>query len=170
MKLFQRIWRVLRKDEDAFFEIGLDGQASWQAFGLVLLVGLISASGWVLRSGYPFPLLVSLTAGAVIAWLIFAGWAGFLEMLLKGGDLNRGEVLRVTGFAALPLMLLSIPYIGWLSVIWFWGLTYVALRSLYSTKPTYTLLLIGTGSLTAFMGWGLTVLIIYGSLTNFAGT
>ena len=130
MKFLRRIWGTLRWDEDVFFEIGMDRKAIWQAFGLILLVSLLSSLWWVLQSNAPILLQLSLTASGLAAWLIFAGWVGFLDMLLKGGGMSRAEIMRVGGFAALPLVFLSIPYAGWLSVIWFWRIMYAALRSL----------------------------------------
>jgi len=160
MKLVQRIWRVLRKDEDVFFEIGLDQKAGWQAFSLLILTSLTSGLGWILRSDKPLLLEVSLLIAAVVAWLILAGFIRFLEMLFTGGGIDRKELLRLAGFTALPLALLSIPYAGWLSVVWFWSLLYAGLRSLYSTKPVHTLALVIIGNLAAFITWGITMVLI----------
>jgi hypothetical protein len=138
----------------------MDRKASWQAFGLILLVSLLSSLWWVLHSNSPIILQLSLVASGLVAWMIFAGWVSFLDMLFKGGGMSRTEILRVGGFATLPLVFLSIPYAGWLSVIWFWRIMYAALRSLYSTKPLYTLALIGSGSLMAMIAWGYGYLLV----------
>lgn len=160
MKLLQRIWRVLRRDEDVFFEIGLDQKAGWQSFVVVIVASLLSSLGWILRSNNPFLIEVSLLIAAIIAWLILSGFISFLNMLFTGGMMNRQELLRLTGFAVLPLAFLSIPYVGWLSVVWFWSLLYMGLRSLYSTKPIHTIALIILGSLAAFITWGLTMVLV----------
>ena len=74
--------------------------------------------------------------------------------------MTHRELLRLAGFAMLPLGLLSVPYIGWLSVVWFWRLMYQALRSFYSTKPMHTLILVLAGSMIALVTLGLSVVVI----------
>lgn len=165
-KQLQRIWRSLIRDEDVFFEIGLDKKESLPALGLVLLLGAAGGLRWVLESENPVSLLASLFIGSCVAWLVFAESIHFAEMLWAGGGMERVELLRLSGFSALPLALLSVPYIGWLGVIWFWALIYTAIHSLYSTKPMHTVLLIGIGSLAAFSAWGMTVLLVNTVLTG----
>jgi hypothetical protein len=160
VKTLQRIWNVLRGDKDVFFEIGLDRKADWAAFGLVLVVSLLSGIGWILRSQNPFLSAISLVPCAVTAWWIFGYSINFIEMLSAGGGMTHRELLRLAGFAMLPLGLLSVPYIGWLSVVWFWGLMYRALRSFYSTKPMHTLFLVLAGSMIALVTLGLSVVVI----------
>ncbi len=160
MSFFDRLWRVLRGDEDVFFEIGLDRKADWAAFGLVLVVSLVSGLGWILRSQTPFLSAISFVPCAVAAWWIFGYSINFIEMLSAGGGMAHGELLRLAGFAMLPLGLLSVPYIGWLSVGWFWGLMYRALRSFYSSKPGHTLFLVLAGSMIACVFLGLSVVLI----------
>ena len=169
MKQLQRIWRALRRDEDVFFEIGMDKKANIPAFLLVNLVGLTSGAGWVLRSESPFLLLASLLVAAPVAWLVFAGCIRFLEMIFEGGGMERNELLRLAGFAALPLAFLSVPYVGWLSVVWFWSLMYTAIRSLYSMDPPHALALVWLGNMVAFVAWGLTMLLVNTVLTSLVG-
>jgi hypothetical protein len=166
VKFFNRLWRVLRGDEDVFFEIGLDRKADWAAFGLALVVSLMSGLGWILRSNNPFLLAISLVPCGMAAWWIFGYSINFIEMLSAGGGMTHRELLRLAGFAMLPLVCLSVPYIGWLSVVWFWGLLYRALRSFYSTKPGHTLFLVLTGSLVACVFWGLSVTVINTALVG----
>jgi hypothetical protein len=160
VKTLRRIWFVLKGDEDVFFEIGLDRQADWAAFGLVLVVGLVSGFGWILRSQNPFLSAISLLPGVVLAWWIFGYSINFIEMLAAGGGMTHRELLRLAGFAMLPLVFLSLPYIGWLSVGWFWVLMYRALRSFYSTKPGHTLFLVLAGSMIAVVSLGLSVVVL----------
>jgi hypothetical protein len=159
-KLLSRVWKSLCRDEDVFFEIGLDKKAWMPALGLVLSAGLIGGLRWVLDSEHPPQLVISLFISITIAWFIFAEAIQFAETLWAGGGMNRVELLRLSGFSALPLACLSIPYVGWLGVIWFWILIYTAVRSLYSTKPRHTAVLVGLGSLAAFSAWGLTVVLV----------
>jgi hypothetical protein len=166
VKTLRRIWFVLRGDKDVFFEIGLDRKADWAAFGLVLVVSLVSGLGWILRSQNPFLLAISLVPCAVTAWWIFGYSIKFIETLSAGGGMTHRELLRLAGFAMLPLGLLSVPYIGWLSVGWFWGLMYRALRSFYSTKPMHTLFLVLAGSMIAIVTLGLSVVVINTALVG----
>jgi len=76
------------------------------------------------------------------------------------------ELLRLSGFAMFPLICLSVPYIGWLSVGWFWALMYRALRSFYSTKPGHTLFLVLASSMIAFVSLGLSVVVINTALVG----
>jgi hypothetical protein len=166
MKRLQRIWRSFARDEDAFFEIGLDKKESLPAVGLTLLAGAAGGLRWVLENGNPFALQVSLLIGSCAGWFVFTEAIHFVEMLWAGGGMQRKELLRLSGFSALPLAFLSIPYIGWLGVVWFWVLIYTAIRSLYSTKPRHTIVLIGLGSLAALTAWGMTVLLVNTVLTG----
>lgn len=166
VKFFLRVWRALHRDEDVFFEIGLDKKANWQAFGLTVLSGVLGGLRWVLGSEQGFYLLGSLLVSAVVAWFIFAGSIRFMEMVFTGGEMDRKELLRLAGFSTPPLALLSIPYVGWISLIWFWSLIYTGLRSLYSTKPWHTLALMMLGSLVAFVAWGIFLLVAYTLLTG----
>lgn len=165
-KLLRRIWKSLCRDDDVFFEIGLDTKANISALGLVLLTGSFGGLRWVLGDEHPFKLAISLIIAIVIAWFVFAESIQFAEMLWAGGGINRAELLRLSGFSALPLASFSIPYVGWLGVIWFWILIYAAIRSLYSTKPKHTAVLVGLGSLAAFSAWGLTVVVVKTVLTG----
>jgi hypothetical protein len=160
VKVLGRIWGVLKGDEDVFFEIGLDGKASWTAFGLVCVIGLISGLGWILRSGNPYLSIVSTLLVAAGTWWIFGYTISFVETLVGGGGVTRSELLRLTAFSAIPLILLSVPHVGWFSVAWFWGLMYRALRSFYSTKPRHTVFLLLTGSFVAFIFGGLAFVLI----------
>jgi hypothetical protein len=90
-------------------------------------------------------------------------------MVSAGGGMTHHELLRLAGFAMLPLVCLSVPYIGWLSVVWFGGLMYRALRSFYSTKPLHTLFLVLSGSLIAFVFWGLSITVINTALAGWVG-
>jgi hypothetical protein len=166
VKTLRRIWNVLRGDEDVFFEIGLDRKADWAAFGIVLVVGLVSGLGWIMQSNNPFLLAISLVPCGVAAWWIFGYSINFIETLSAGGGMTRRELLRLAGFTMLPLVCLSVPYIGRLSVVWFWGLMYRALRSFYSTKPGHTLFLVLTGSMIAFVFLGLSVVVINTALVG----
>ena len=134
-------------------------KGSLPALGLVLFAGTAGGLRWVLNSENRLPLLVSLIFGSSVAWFVFAESIHFVETLWAGGGMARMELLRLSGFSALPLAFLSVPFAGWLGVIWFWVLIYTAIRSLYSTKPLHTVLLIGMGSLAAFSAWGMSVLL-----------
>ena len=160
MKVLRRIWFVLQGDEDAFFEIGFDRQASWTAFGLVCVIGLFSGIGWILRSGRPYLTSVSTLLVTVGTWWIFGYSISFIETLVGGGGVTRAELLRLTAFSAIPLILLSVPYVGWFSFVWFWGLIYRALRSFFSIKPRHAVFLLLTGSFVAFVFWGLAFVLI----------
>jgi hypothetical protein len=159
----------LRGNEDVFFEIGFDRKADWAAFWVVLVVGLVSGLGWILQSNNPFLLAISLVPCGVAAWWIFGYSINFIEVLTAGGGMTHRELLRLAGFTMLPLVCLNVPYIGWLSVVWFWGLMYRALRSFYSTKPVHTLFLVLTSSMIAFVFLGLCVVVINTALVGWFG-
>jgi hypothetical protein len=160
VKVLRRIWGALKGDEDVLFEIGLNRKGNWTAFGLVCVIGLISGLGWILRSGSLYLSIASTLLVAAGTWWIFAYTISFVETLVGGGDVTRGDLLRLTAFSAIPIILLSVPYVGWISVAWFWGLMYKALRSFYSTKPRHTIFLLLTGSFVAFIFWGLAFVLI----------
>jgi hypothetical protein len=160
MLVLRRIWRVLRAEEDVFFEIGLDRNAGKTAFGVILLVGLLSGVGWVVKSERPWILLASLLTASLVVWYVFAGTISFFDQLIWAGGMSRIELLRMAGFTMAPLVWLSIPYIGWLSMPWFLVLSYKAIHSLYSTKPAQTLGLIGAAGLVSCVAWGFTVLMV----------
>jgi len=70
------------------------------------------------------------------------------------------ELLSITGYSFLPLIFLSLPYIGWLSIAWFLSVLYLALRYIYLLTIGRTLVLIGISSMVAFFAWGMVNLLV----------
>jgi hypothetical protein len=160
VRLIHRLGGVLKGDEDEFFQIGLDRKANRAALMVVLLVGAAGSLSWWLQNENPAVSLSGFLPGMLAAWLVFGGSIHFIEMSFGGGGMSRRELWRLSGFAMLPLVLLGVPYVGWLSLVWFWGLMYRALRSFYAIKPGHAIFLIFTGSMVAFIVWGLTTVIV----------
>ncbi len=120
-----------------------DASATGQAMGVVVLSSLAAGVG----SHDPgLANLLWATAGALAAWLIWAGLAFLIGTRLLPEPTTRsdlGELLRTIGFAASPGVLRilgAVPWIGWLLtlMVYFWMLaaTVLAVRQALDYQST----------------------------------
>ena len=103
-------------------EVEHDPDATGQAAIVVGIVAVCAAIGGA-REGAGG--IIGLLLAAYIGWLLWAGVTYVVGDKLLGGTATWGELLRTTGFAQSPgvlLLLGFIPLLGWIVrfVVWIW--------------------------------------------------
>jgi hypothetical protein len=156
----KRLGGILRMHTDAFDEIVFDKRAFLKAGAIVLLVAVLGSLRWSLSSASPWITFLGMAVSSWLGWYFFASSMGFLARLLWDMPVETRELLSVTGYSFLPLIFLSLPDVGWISIVWFLGVLYLGLRYIYMLTVPRTLLLIVIGSLVAFFVWGMANLLI----------
>lgn len=131
--MLARILGVFKLNASTFEEIEHDTSLTLPAAVIVVLVSLISGVGNGLFNGFrgkPFAsgFLGSLI-GVIVGWLIWSAVTWFVGTRFFKGQANIGEMLRVIGFAYLPMVLSIIPCVGGvIGVIWAIAAGFVAVR------------------------------------------
>jgi hypothetical protein len=149
--MFQRMLGVFKLSVQNFEEIEADQSATGQAALVVLLVGIVSGLGSLIfastqgTSGL-MSFLQSLLS-ALLGWLVLSAVTWFVGTNFFGGKADLGEMLRVLGFAATPLLLGIIPCVGWIvGLVWYWVAGFIAIRQGLDLDNTKTLLTIIIGA------------------------
>ncbi len=159
-KNLKRLGGILRMHTDAFDEIAFDPRAFLKAGVIVLMVAILGSLRWSLSSASPWITILGMVISSLLGWYFFASSMGFLARLLWDMPVATRELLSVTGYSFLPLIFLSLPYVGLLSIAWFLGILYLGLRYIYLLTVPRTLLLILISSMVAFFVWGMANLLI----------
>ena len=145
---------------DAFDEIVFDRHAYLKAIVVVFLVAILGSLRWILSSANPWFTILGMIISWLVGWYFFTSSMVFLARLLWDMPVDTRELLSITGYSFLPLVFLSLPYIGWLSIAWFLGVLYLALRYIYLLTIARTFVLIGISSMVAFFVWGMVNLLV----------
>ncbi len=159
-RFFGNLLRVLCFDGNAFFGLIANRWALPQSFAVLMCAVVLGSIHWIYSSPSPIFFSVSLAASGIAGWWIFAGTMKFLGQIFLAGLFNRRELLSLVGFATLPLVFLSLPVVGFVSVIWMLVLLWFGLRSSYLLKPLPALVLVLIGGGAAFITWGMMLLFI----------
>jgi hypothetical protein len=145
--MLARFIGVFKLDSKTFEEIEHNANLTLPAALIVVLVSLILGVGngifnRLLGLGFVRVFLSSLII-VVVGWLIWSFATWFVGTRLFKGQADLGEMLRVIGFAYLPLVLSIIPCVGgMIGVIWALAAVFVAIRQgldLDNTKAFLTL-------------------------------
>lgn len=122
--MINRMIGVLRLSPKTFEEIGYSDTAFNQAATIVGSVALLSAFsngflargvGAQFRTGY----FLTTLAWTFISWYLWAALSYLVGTLLFGGKAELTGILRVTGFAFTPQVLVVVPCAGWLvGMLW----------------------------------------------------
>jgi hypothetical protein len=113
-----RLRRALRLDPDLFEEVEHDYSAGTQALLTVLAasacggVGNLIACRLIGLGPRAWPSLIVMTAGFVVAWIVWSFLTMAIGTTFFGGKADMGEMQRALGFAAAPGLLLLIPGLG----------------------------------------------------------
>lgn len=115
--MLERIIGVFKLDTQVFAEIEADQTATNQAAIVVGIVALLSGIGSgigaaISGNGSFLGSALFALVWAFIAWIIWSAVTFFVGTKFFGGEADMGEMLRVIGFAQVPLMLQIIPCIG----------------------------------------------------------
>ncbi len=141
-------------------EVEADKSATWQAFGVVVLVALVSGIGFLFTGG------ISGLIGAIIfaligwgLWALIIYWIGSTLFRTSRTKADWGQLLRTLGFAQSPGVLRIfglIPIIGpvifFATILWQIATTVVAVRQ--ALDYTSTLRAVGV-VLVAFIPYAL---------------
>ncbi len=131
--MFERILGVFRLDVNTFEAIEHDEAATGQAAIIVafvaLLSGLGSGFGAQIGGGNFFTSFISTLIWAFIGWFLWAVVSFFVGTTFFGGQSSVGEMLRVLGYAQVPMVLGIIPCVGWIiGGIWALIAGFIAIR------------------------------------------
>jgi hypothetical protein len=147
--MLARFIGVLKLDSKTFEEIKHNANLILPAALIVVLVSLIIGVGnginnRLLGLGFADVFLSSLIV-MVVGWLIWSLATWFVGTRLFKGQADLGEMLRVIGFAYIPLVLSIIPCVGWvIGVTWALLAGFIAIRQgldLDNTKAFFTMVM-----------------------------
>ncbi len=134
-------------------EIEHDESATWQAAVIVSIAALLGGLGSGLTGGiiggdnapgFGESFLTG-ALSAILSWVIWSGLIHFIGTKFFGAESTLGEILRVTGFAAVTTWLVVIPVIGALSILWYFWVVFKAIRTGLDIPTGPTVLVIAIG-------------------------
>ncbi len=131
--MFARIIGVFKLDVKTFEEIEHNTSLTLSAALIVLLVSLVSGVGNGLFNSFRDKTFLSGFLGSLISvilgWLIWSAVTWFVGTRLFKGQADLGEMLRVIGFAYLPMLLSIIPCVGGvIGILWTLAAGFIAIR------------------------------------------
>lgn len=131
--MLARIIGVFKLDAKTFEDIEHDTSLTLPAAVIVVLVSLISGVGNGLFNGFVHKSFFSGFLGSLIAvlfgWLLWSVVTLFVGTRFFHGEADLGQMLRVIGFAYLPMLLSIIPCVGGvIGVIWTIAAVFIAVR------------------------------------------
>jgi hypothetical protein len=144
-----RMIGVFKLDAKTFEEIEHNTSLTVTAGIIVVIISLITGLGTGISNaifhrsflGGFFSTLI----GSIIGWFIWSAVTWFVGTRLFGGQADINEMLRVIGFAYLPMALFIIPCIGpIIGAIWTLVAGFVAIRQgldLDNTKTFFTVII-----------------------------
>jgi hypothetical protein len=118
MATINRAVRMTIFDRRAATDLMLDSSATGDAVLLVATVHvLITLVGMVLLGGFGLIALLAAAIYGVAGWLILSFAIWIMGTKLLGGSGEVQTLMRVTGFASLPLLLALVGW-GWVGTLW----------------------------------------------------
>jgi hypothetical protein len=131
--MFARIIGVFKLDAENFEEIEHDTSLTFTAAVIVVLVSLISGAGNGLFNGFVHKTFLGGFLGSMVSvllgWLLWSAVTWFVGTRFFHGEADLGQMLRVVGFAYLPLLLSIIPCVGGvIGIIWTFAAVFIAVR------------------------------------------
>jgi hypothetical protein len=151
--MFARIIGVFKLDSKTFEEIEHNVSLTLPAALIVVLVSLVSGVGNGLFNGLrgagtTFARgFISSLIGVIVGWLIWSVVTWFVGTKFFKGQADLGEMLRVIGFAYIPLVLSIIPCIGVvIGVVWAIAAGFIAVRQGLDLDNTKAFLTVVVGA------------------------
>jgi hypothetical protein len=131
--MLARIIGVFKLNAATFEEIEHNTSLTFPAAVIVVLVSLISGVGNGLFNGFIHKSFLPGFFGALISvilgWLLWSAVTWFVGTRFFNGEADLGQMLRVIGFAYVPLALSIIPCVGGLiGIIWTIAAGFIAIR------------------------------------------
>jgi hypothetical protein len=175
-----RMWRAARLHADTYEEVEADPASIWQATAIVLLACLAAVAGFWLRlkTGHELPpgsLPLGLQLAVIFVEPLVLWTVGSAFTYMVGSSFFRGsetetdylEVLRTTGFAFTPALLVALAFLppdalglGLLGAARFWTLVacVVAVRQALDFTTARAVGTVGVAALLLWLViWGLSV-------------
>jgi hypothetical protein len=144
--MLDRIIGVFKLSAPTFEEIEHNNNLTLSAAIIVVIVSLVSGLGNGLFNGFIHRSFFSGFIGALLSvifgWLLWSAVTWFVGTRFFNGEADLGQMLRVIGFAYLPMLLSIIPCVGGLiGIIWAIAAGFIAIRQgldLDNTKAFFT--------------------------------
>lgn len=161
----ERMLGAARLNVNIYEEVEADTTATGQAMGVVVLHAVAAAIGGLGRNGAPA--LIGSLIGALLGWFVWAFVIFFIGTKLLPEPQTKsdvGELLRTTGFASAPGLLLVlglVPLLGGVITfgvsIWMLVAMVIAVRQALDYQST------GRAVGVCVLGW-ITYLIVFGAI------
>ncbi|NJD59561.1 MAG: hypothetical protein C3F13_18535 [Anaerolineales bacterium] len=150
--MLARVMGVFKLDTKTFDEIEGNTSLTLYAAIIVGLVALVSGVGTGLFNGFFNRSVVGGFFGTLIStilgWVVWSVLTWFVGTRFFGGQATIDEMLRVIGFAYLPLFLSIIPCVGSvIGAIWALVAGFIAVRQGLDLDNTKTFMTVGVGFL-----------------------
>ncbi len=147
--MLNRIIGVFKLNKDTFEEIEHNTSLTMTAGLIVVIVALITGVGTgisnAIFSRSFFGGFLSTLIGSIIGWFLWSVVTWFVGTRMFGGQADINEMLRVIGFAYIPMVLFIVPCIGPIvGAIWTLAAGFVAVRQgldLDNTKTFFTVVI-----------------------------
>ncbi len=146
-----RLIGAFKGDVATFEEVEHDQSATVQA-GIVVAVSAVLAgiggglgNSIVGGSSSFFTIFIVGIVSTLLSWVALAAIINFVGVRFFNAQSTLGEMLRVTGFAAVVTWLAVIPFIGLLSLLWYFWVLFKAIRAGLDlpSVPTAVVIVIG---------------------------
>lgn len=181
--LLMRVRRLAMLDTSVFDEVRMDATATIPALIIVIASIFLFALGgwfWFVSNDYFFYtgsgefFLKSVIIGTIIAVIVWAVWVGITYVILAQifrAAVDVNELVRVMGFAMLPLALgvfMFIPQLDYaialVAVVMMFGATIIAVQTASNADPGKTLVAVTAG----FAIWALVLELLVSTSSTYA--
>ena len=133
--MIPRLIGAVRGDTATYEEVEHDKSATGQAAIIVAISAVLAGIGGGLGntlSGGDSSFVSIFFVGVIstlLGWVALAAILNFVGVKFFGAESTLGEMLRVTGFAAVVTWLTVLPFIGLLSLLWYFYVLFKAVRT-----------------------------------------
>jgi hypothetical protein len=163
--MLARIIGVFKLDVKTFEDIEHDTSLTLPAAVIVLLVSLVSGVGNGLFNGFIhksfFSGFLGSLIGVLLGWLLWSIVTWFVGTRLFKGEADLSQMLRVIGFAYIPMVLSIIPCVGGvIGIVWAIAAGFIAIRQGLDLDDMRTFFTVVVGALAYIMLTALLNLIL----------
>jgi hypothetical protein len=163
--MLNRIIGVFKLNAGTFEEIEHNRNLTLAAGLIVLVVSLVSGIGngffKIFVRGNFFSGFLGSLIGVLLGWLLWSVVTWFVGTRFFKGEADLGQMLRVIGFAYLPLVLSIIPCVGSLiGIIWAIAAGFIAIRQGLDLNDSKAFFTVMVGALAYILLTGILNLIL----------
>lgn len=113
--MIQRALGIARLQIPVFEEVEHNRSLTQEAAIIVLIASIVGSIGGPPRGMGAF---ISTVLVNVVGWVVWSVIVAFIAQKLFNGTTDRGEMLRVTGYAYGPRILGLIPFLSFVGMLW----------------------------------------------------